>query len=118
MCSQAWLVSALSPTLPACGLHGRVLHSLEWEQFETEPGMLQVWGILVHPFRPTASAGDPGRPFTVVGQANWIKAFRWPGSLCRLPGTALTQVPSTVALIHRYQNFSLSAEILAGSDLD
>lgn len=52
--------------------------------------------------------------YTVVGQANWIKAFRWPGSLCRLPGTALTQVPSTVALIHRYQNFFLSA----GSDLD
>ena len=62
MCSQAWLVSALSPTLPACGLPGRVLYSLEWEQSETEPGMLQVWGILVHPFRPTASAGDPGRP--------------------------------------------------------
>lgn len=85
VCRQAWLVSTPSPTLLACGLPGL---RLEWEQSETEPGTLQVSGMLAHPFRPTASAGDPGWPLHSGRAGNWIKAFPWLGSLCRLPGTA------------------------------
>lgn len=29
---------------------------------QTELGMLQVWGMLAHLFRPTVSVGDPGWP--------------------------------------------------------
>lgn len=46
--------------LPACGLPGL---RLEWVHAkQTEPGTLQIWEMLARPFRPTASAGDPGRP--------------------------------------------------------
>lgn len=65
--------------LPACGLPGL---RLGWEH----PECAEPWGMLAHPCRPAASAGDLGEALDTGGTGALPKAFPGLGSLCRLPG--------------------------------
>lgn len=63
------------------GWSGSTVHSQSQERCKYGGCWLTLSGLLL---LPEILDGH----YTMVGQGNCIKAFPWPGSLCRLPGTA------------------------------